>query len=96
MDNAISGQMKQKGSALYDPMSNNAICINGQMMLLDLVEHIEPYSATIRLIQNNTDGLIYELLDYENDFDILDGIEDGFRHILRGNLPKGCEQLSDC
>lgn len=74
MDNAISGQMKQKGSALYDPMSNNAICINGQMMLLDLVEHIEPYSATIRLIQNNTDGLIYELLDYENDFDILDGI----------------------
>ena len=25
MDNAISGQMKQKGSALYDPMSNNAI-----------------------------------------------------------------------
>ena len=27
MDNAISGQMKQKGSALYDPMSNNSICI---------------------------------------------------------------------
>lgn len=74
MDNAISGQMKQKASALYDPMSNNSICINGQMLLLDLVEHIEPYSKTIRLIQNNTDGLIYQLFDYEKGFDLIDQI----------------------
>ena len=74
MDNAISGQMKQRGSALFDPMSNNSICINGQMMLLDLVEHIEPYSSTIKLIQNNTDGLVYELKDYDHDFDIIDRI----------------------
>ena len=47
MDNAISGQMKQKSSALYDPMSNNSICINGQLLLLDLVEHIEPYCELI-------------------------------------------------
>ena len=36
MDNAISGQMKQRVSTLYDPMSNNSICINGQLLLLDL------------------------------------------------------------
>lgn len=71
MDNAISGQMKQKSSALYDPMSNNSICINGQLLLLDLVEHIEPYCE---LIQNNTDGVIVKLNDYEHDFDILDDI----------------------
>lgn len=71
MDNAISGQMKQKSSALYDPMSNNSICINGQLLLLDLVEHIEPYCE---LIQNNTDGIIVKLNDYERDFDILDDI----------------------
>ena len=71
MDNAISGQMKQKSSALYDPMSNNSICINGQLLLLDLVEHIEPYCE---LIQNNTDGIIVKLKDYEHDFDILDDI----------------------
>lgn len=69
MDNAISGQMKQKSSALYDPMSNNSICINGQLLLLDLVEHIEPYCE---LIQNNTDGIIVKLKDYEHDFDVLD------------------------
>lgn len=71
MDNAISGQMKQKSSALYDPMSNNSICINGQLLLLDLVEHIEPYCE---LIQNNTDGIIVKLKDYEHDFDILDDV----------------------
>ena len=71
MDNAISGQMKQKSSALYDPMSNNSICINGQLLLLDLVEHIEPYCE---LIQNNTDGIIVKLKDYEHDFDVLDDI----------------------
>lgn len=71
MDNAISGQMKQKSSALYDPMSNNSICINGQLMLLDLIEHIEPYCE---LVQNNTDGIIIKLKDYERDFDIIDGV----------------------
>lgn len=71
MDNAISGQMKQKSSALYDPMSNNSICVNGQLMLLDLVEHLEPVSE---LVQNNTDGIILRLYDYDRDFDTVDRI----------------------
>ena len=71
MDNAISGQMKQKSSALYDPMSNNSICINGQLLLLDLIEHLEPHCE---LVQNNTDGIIVRLYDYDNDFDTIDKI----------------------
>ena len=71
MDNSVSGQLKQKGSALFDPMSNNSICVNGQLLLLDLIEHIEPYC---QLIQNNTDGIIIKLNDYENDFDVIDRI----------------------
>lgn len=71
MDNAISGQMKQTNSALYDPMSNNSICVNGQLLLLDLIEHLEPYCE---LIQNNTDGIITRLYDYDRDFDIIDAI----------------------
>lgn len=71
MDNSVSGQHKQKTSALYDPMSNNSICVNGQLMLLDLVEHIEPYCE---LVQNNTDGIIVRLYDYDNDFEIIDKI----------------------
>lgn len=71
MDNAISGQMKQKSSALYDPMSNNSICVNGQMLLLDLIEHLEPF---IDLVQNNTDGVILKFRNYDRDFDIVDDI----------------------
>ena len=41
------------------------------MLFLDLVEHIEPY---VELIQNNTDGIIVKLNDYEKDFDLLDDI----------------------
>jgi DNA polymerase len=71
MDNAVSGQHKQKSSALYDPMSNNSICVNGQLMLLDLIEHLEPY---ITLVQNNTDGIIIQLINYDRDFDAVDAI----------------------
>lgn len=70
MDNAISGQMKQSTSKLYDPMSNNSICINGQLLLLDLVEYLEPYCE---LMQNNTDGLLVRI-NQMDDFDIIDDI----------------------
>ena len=53
--NGAYGQMKDKYSASYDPKQANNICINGQLMLTDLLEHLEPH---IQLIQSNTDGLI--------------------------------------
>lgn len=68
MDNAISGQLKQKTSKLYDPMSNNAITANGQLMLLDLIEHIEGFC---QIVQSNTDGILVKL-DRMDDFDLLD------------------------
>ena len=71
MDNAISGQMKQKTSKLYDPMGNNSICVNGQLLLLDLIEHLEKAVPNFRLIQSNTDGILIKLNKYE-DFDIVD------------------------
>ena len=73
MDNAISGQMKQAQSALFDPMSNNTICINGQLLLLDLIEHLEAADCC-QLIQNNTDGIIIKPFDYERDFDTIDDV----------------------
>ncbi len=73
MDNAISGQMKEPGSALFDPMSNNTICINGQLLLLDLIEHLETADCC-QLIQNNTDGIIIKPHDYDRDFDTIDDV----------------------
>jgi DNA polymerase len=71
MDNAVSGQMKQPSSALYDPMGNNSVCVNGQLLLLDLVERLE---GRCELVNNNTDGLIVRLRDYDRDFGAIDGI----------------------
>jgi DNA polymerase len=73
MDNAISGQMKQASSMLYDPMGNNSICVNGQLLLLDLLEHLEARISSFELIQSNTDGLLIKLENYA-DFDLVDDI----------------------
>lgn len=73
MDNAISGQMKQSSSMLYDPMGNNSICVNGQLMLLDLIEHLEKGLPRLNLIQSNTDGIIIKLNNYD-EFDLVDDI----------------------
>ena len=42
-------------------MANN-ICIAGQVMLVDLMENLEPYC---KLVQSNTDGIIIIPLDDE-------------------------------
>lgn len=69
-DNSISGQLKDAASRLYDPRSNNEICINGQLLLLDLIEKlcVNPH---IKLIQSNTDGILVKLDSYD-DFEFLD------------------------
>lgn len=72
MDNSISGQLKRKESPMFDPRSNNEICINGQLLLIDLIEKLER-SKTCELVQNNTDGLIIRLFDYD-DFEKIDDI----------------------
>ena len=69
-DNAISGQLKDQYSPLYDPRENNAITVNGQLLLVDLIEKLEPYC---QLIQSNTDGILLKLKSIE-DYDLLDDL----------------------
>jgi len=69
-DNSMSGQLKDKNSRLYDPLMNNAVCVNGQLMLLMLIEMVEPY---VKLIQSNTDGLLLKLKTID-DYDTVDDI----------------------
>ena len=56
--NSTYGAMKDKYNQLYDPLMANNVCITGQLLLLDLIEHIEPYC---KLIQSNTDGLFLKV-----------------------------------
>lgn len=69
-DNGISGQLKAKSSRLYDPLMSNAVCVNGQLMLLVLIEMVEDH---IDLIQSNTDGILVKLRNYD-DYDLIDDI----------------------
>lgn len=70
-DNAISGQLKDKYSPLYDPRDNNAITVNGQLLLLDLIEKLEPHIE--KLVQSNTDGILIKLRSLD-DYDKIDDI----------------------
>lgn len=71
--NSLSGAMKDRGNKAYDPRNNNTMCINGQLMLLDLIEHLEIIPG-FSLIQSNTDGLIIQIPDTDEAFDMLDDI----------------------
>lgn len=73
MLNALSGGMKDKTNPAYDPRNNNCMCINGQLMLLDLIEHLEVVPG-FELIQSNTDGLIIWIPDTDEAFDMVDDI----------------------
>lgn len=73
MLNALSGGMKDKTNKAYDPRNNNCMCINGQLMLLDLIEHLEVIPG-FQLIQSNTDGLIVHIPNTDEAFEMMDDI----------------------
>lgn len=71
--NGTYGISKAETSKAYDPRNANLICMNGQLMLIDLIEHLERIEG-FELIQSNTDGLIVSLPDTDEAFDQMDDI----------------------
>lgn len=71
--NATFGICKDRNSAAYDPLQANNICINGQLLLLDLIEKLEVIPG-FQLIQSNTDGLIIKIPDTDRAFEMADDI----------------------
>ena len=71
--NGTYGICKDKMSLAYDPLQANNICINGQLLLIDLIEKLEVIEG-FELIQSNTDGLIVKIPDTDKHFEQLDDI----------------------
>ncbi len=69
--NGTFGICKDKMSKAYDPQMSNNVVINGQLLLLDLIEKLEGHCE---LIQSNTDGLIIQVEDTDAAFDRVDDI----------------------
>ena len=57
--NSTYGAMKDRYNPLYDPRQANRVCVHGQLLLLDLMEHLEAVGAEI--IQSNTDGVLVKM-----------------------------------
>ena len=68
--NGTYGAMKDKYNNLYDPRQANNVCVAGQLLLLDLIEHLEPHC---QIIQSNTDGILVKLRSLD-DFELIDDI----------------------
>ena len=72
--NSTYGVMKDKNNALYDPLQANKVCVYGQILLLDLMERLEPYA---KIIQSNTDGVLVQMPEGQNEetwFALIDDI----------------------
>lgn len=68
--NITYGSMKDASNDLYDPQMANAVCVNGQLMLLDLIEKVEKrFGSRVEFIQGNTDGVVFKF-KFKEDIDI--------------------------
>lgn len=67
--NITYGAEGDKYNAMYDPLHRTLVCVFGQVLVLDLIEKLEPYC---RLIQSNTDGIL--ILIRRRDFGRIDDI----------------------
>ena len=71
--NGTYGASKDENNPLYDPRQANNVCVYGQLLLLDLIEHLEPYCE---IIQSNTDGVLIKMPDGQNEDDFYNKIDD--------------------
>ena len=53
--NSTFGALKSEFNDLFDPVMSNNICVNGQLILTDLIMSLRPYAE---LVQSNTDGIL--------------------------------------
>ena len=65
--NSAYGACLDANNDLYDPMQGNAICVNGQLLLLDLIEKVEnEFKDKAQFIQGNTDGVMFKFSNKED------------------------------
>lgn len=60
--NGTFGASKDKFNALYDPRQANMVCVNGQLMLIDLMHKLVRDTGA-EIIQSNTDGVLIRMPD---------------------------------
>ena len=87
--NTAYGAMKSKFNNMYDPKMANSVCITGQLLLVDLIEKIEPYC---KLVQSNTDGIVVIPYDKEKLKEIIEQWQKRTRITLEVDICTGIWQ----
>jgi len=59
--NTTYGAMLNQYNDLYDPKMGRAVCITGQLRLLELANHLVAKCPTLKIVQLNTDGIMVSL-----------------------------------
>lgn len=63
--NTTYGAMLNQYNPLYDPLNGRSVCISGQLYLLELAYHLYSVSPDeIKIIQLNTDGIMFSAPEY--------------------------------
>lgn len=88
--NSTYGICKDPTSSAYDPRQANNVCVNGQLLLLDLLEHLEGHCE---VIQSNTDGLIIQIPDTDAAFEAVDDI--CYEWEQRTGMQLGFDQITE-
>lgn len=65
--NGTYGASLDKFNDLYDPRQGTGLCVNGQLLLLDLIEKVElAFGDRATFIQCNTDGVMFKFESQED------------------------------
>lgn len=65
--NSTYGACLDVNNDLYDQRQGIAICVNGQLLLLDLIEKVElTFGDRVEFIQGNTDGVMFKFNSKED------------------------------
>ena len=56
--NTTYGAMLNQFNDLYDPLMGRSVCITGQLLLLELAEHLVQECKSLKIVQLNTDGIM--------------------------------------
>lgn len=65
--NTTYGCLLNQYNDLFDPLMGRSVCISGQLYLLELCIHLYQDIPELKLLQNNTDGLMVEFDDSQYD-----------------------------
>lgn len=83
--NSTYGAMKSEFSDLYDPLQANNVVINGQLISVELLRKLAPY---IKLIQTNTDGIIFKYYDREKVLELIKQVISKYKLKVNVEYPK--------